>query len=276
MLRDLSALDRDISQPLGRIIGEAFRDGINCSIITGGLLAGGSAQTVYEESVTQNYYIGSKMRMIDGREFIYQRDGGSGSGIAVMNQAAAVVANYTEEVQTGYAWAAEAQEGTILITTGNTPAADAWKDGWLVVNKVSNLGQFHKIATNTSHATLPYITLYDPVVSGWLATGELSIIPSMFSKTLTVATGGLTNRPTGVGLIAITASYYYWGCVKGPAPLLVDTAENLTIGDEVGHPATCAVAGACGVDVTLKANYGRVIFVAAADEIAIVDLSLGL
>ena len=58
--------------------------------------------------------------------------------------------------------------------------------------------------------------------------------------------------------------------------MTVDTGESITIGLPVTHPATCAVAGACGPCVTLENRYGNVMFVADADEIAIVNLDLGI
>ncbi len=56
----------------------------------------------------------------------------------------------------------------------------------------------------------------------------------------------------------------------------MDTGETVVIGMPVTHPAACAVAGACGSCITLENRYGNVMRVGAADEIAIVNLDLGL
>ena len=58
--------------------------------------------------------------------------------------------------------------------------------------------------------------------------------------------------------------------------MTVDTGESVVIGMPVTHPATSAVAGACGPCVTLENRYGNVMRVGDADEIAIVNLDLGL
>ena len=38
MRQDLSALDRDIQQALGRVLQEAFKHGIDCDILRGGYI----------------------------------------------------------------------------------------------------------------------------------------------------------------------------------------------------------------------------------------------
>ena len=46
------------------------------------------------------------------------------------------------------------------------------------------------------------------------------------------------------------------------------------IGNPVGLPGTNAVAGTIGPAVTILSRYGRVMFAAAADEVALVDLAV--
>jgi len=75
MRRDLSTLDRDIGQPWSRIIQEAFKHGIDCDIIYGGLLEGKSEQGIHEVNTVQNYIIGSRRVKVDGRVFVYAKAG---------------------------------------------------------------------------------------------------------------------------------------------------------------------------------------------------------
>jgi hypothetical protein len=77
-----------------------------------------------------------------------------------------------------------------------------------------------------------------------------------------------------VPLIGVTIAYYYWSQTVGPAPVIVDTGETIVVGQPVGLPATSAVPGACGVNVTITTRWGRVMFVAAAAEAALIDLQL--
>ena len=73
MRRDLSAIDRDIGQDWSRIIQEAFKHGIDCDIIQGGLLSGRFVQSSYEVSAIQNYILGSRRTSPDGRVYRYAK-----------------------------------------------------------------------------------------------------------------------------------------------------------------------------------------------------------
>lgn len=85
MKRDLSAIDRDIGQPWSRIIQEAFKHGIDCDIIHGGLLEGKSEQDIHKASATQNYVAGTRRVTPEGRVYKYGKAtaeiGHMGSGL---------------------------------------------------------------------------------------------------------------------------------------------------------------------------------------------------
>ena len=284
--RNLGTMERDMFQALGRPIQEAFRDGFSGRIIRGGLLAGQSHQGVYEESSAKNYELGSVLVKPDGREFVYSKAGGSGLSIAVMHQAPAPTSDWAETAQAGGGISAGETSGTVIVG-GTDPGADGWKDGFLVVNKGTNTGQMYKIKSNTAlySSTKVDVTLYDAVVKD-IATGdEITVIANPYNGTIVVPSGGLSAQVIGVPLIAVTANYYYWSQISGPAPLLVDTGDTVVIGQMVGLPKTAAVDGACGpitvdtttsTDLNVRTPWGQVITVAAADEYAIVDLKIGV
>lgn len=265
-----------VQSPLSDLMYGLFNYGINGNIISGGMLIN-SIPDVYTESAAPVATIGSKLRMLDGREFIYCKNGAAEIGIAKMAQAEAPTGEWTDETQTDYGWTAGDISNTCLITTAATPAVNEWAEGWMVQSNGTGLGQMYRICTNTSHATLPVVTLYRAVITDIPAAAQLSFIKSNFMDTIVVdKTAGLTAHAVGVPLITVTAAYYYWSQVKGPAPLTVDTGETIAIGFPVTHPATCAVDGTCGPCVTLENRYGDVMYISAADKIAVVNLNLGL
>ncbi|MCK5601951.1 hypothetical protein KAR91_08785 [Candidatus Pacearchaeota archaeon] len=270
-----TSLSKTANNPLSDLVYDLFNYGVDGNIISGGML-GNTTPNPYAESADQLATIGSKLRLKDGREFMYCQDGGAGIGVALMGQAEAATDKWYDQLQTGHGWTAGDTSNTCLITTAATPVINEWAQGWMFVNKGTGLGYNYRILTNTSHATIVTVTIEDPVVEDIPAASELTFIKSNFKDTIVVATGGLTAIAIGVPLIPITASYYYWSQIKGPAPLTVDTGETITIGMPVTHPATCAVAGACGPCVTLENRYGNVMRVGAEDEIALVNLDLGL
>jgi len=82
MRRDLSAIDRNIGQMWSRLIQEAFKHGIDCTIMQGGLLPGREVQGIHEVSKTQNYLLESRLMTRDGRVFYYAKAGAAcSSGI---------------------------------------------------------------------------------------------------------------------------------------------------------------------------------------------------
>lgn len=273
--KDIASLDQTLDAGIARMIALGFKDGFDNDIISGGKLAAGVDQAVLAESVTQNFVIGTKLRTKEGRTFRYAKAGAVALVKGYMCQGPAVVANYTEEVQTGHGIAVGLAAGNILITTGATPAADLFAQGWLVVNKGgSGISQVRKILTSGSHATIIAVTFEGVLETAILATDECSLIQSPLLNTIVMPVTTPTNVPVGVPPIAVTAAYYYWSQTEGPAAVVVDTAETIVIGQPVGLPAASAVAGACGVNVTITTRWGHVMFVAAAAEPALINLRL--
>jgi len=126
MKRDLSAIDRDIGQDWSRIIQEAFKHGIDCNIIQGGLLEGKSEQGIYEVSDTQNYGIGDRLITPDGRVFRYAKSGGicyTGQGSAFY-QAVAFESNCL---------AALVKTDKQIKFAGKTFDKDALKGGYITI-----------------------------------------------------------------------------------------------------------------------------------------------
>lgn len=257
-----------------RPLRRALIDGIDGDIISGGLLTTGSAQTPWAESVTQNYVIGSKLRFTDGRVFRYCKAGASALVKGFMCQGPAVVSNYTDQVQTGHGIAVSLSAGNILITTGATPAANLFAQGWLVVNEGTGISQVRKVLTSGSHATIVPVTFTPALEAAIAVTDDCSLIQSPYVATIVMPVTTPTNVPVGIPPIAVTAAYYYWSQTGGPAACIVDTAETILIGQPVGLPGTSSVAGACGVNVTITTRWGPVLYVAAATDAALIDLQL--
>ncbi len=110
----------------------------------------------------------------------------------------------------------------------------------------------------------------------WPAASEVSLVKSPFKATVVAPTTTLTSTPCGVPLIDVTATYFYWSQVKGPCPLYVDDGDTLTLAEPVGSPGTSGTAGTCGIATTIEGRYGRAMTIGAADEIALINLDLGL
>lgn len=233
-------------------------------------------QTVYEESATQNFALGTTYTAGDGRVFRYCKNGAVALTKALMVQSEAADAKLAEEVQTGYTQTAGSTAITVKITAASGLTDDELAGGYLVYNKVDALSQIYPIIGSelSSDTNELALTLNTPIREDILATAELTIIKNRWSDVIVVPTTGATAACAGVPLIDVTANYYFWAQTKGTTPLVVDTNETVVIGDLTGLPATSSVAGACGVWQTLKAPWGVVQTVAAAAEPALVYLTL--
>ena len=280
MKRDLANIDTDMFTPIGRLLQQSFAHGINCDIVQGGILTGQtSLQSVYAESETQNCTLGTKLREVDtGREFIYSQAGSVKLYKALMTQSLAIDSHYINVAQTAYPWAIGATSGNILISTGATPAANYFKDGWLVVNDGTGEGQAYPIATSSSHATIVATTLKTgfSVITAWPATAEVSLVRCPFKSTIVAPVTTLTAPPAGVPIIDVTVDYFFWAQVKGPCPMFVDAGDTIVIGEPVGSAGTSGTAGGVGIGVTTEGHYGRAMTLSAGGEVALINLDLGL
>lgn len=235
------------------------------------------SQTIYEQSSTQQYVLGSQLVYPDGRKFRYAYNGGVALSKAYMTQSPAGVANCQEEIQTtsGASVAVGDQEIVVDVTSASAITDDLYAEGWLVVNKSTGIGDIYKIvACKLLTTTTARLLLETPIRTALAATTEVTLVKNRW-KGVVVSTTTATQTPTGVPLIDVTINYYAWLQTAGPAPIYVDTGDTIVIGNNVGTPGTAAVAGACGVQTagTLPI-WGQVMYVATGDEVALVDLHL--
>jgi hypothetical protein len=244
------------------------------TIINGSL--GEPQVDIYTADESQAYEVGTKLEYGDGRVFRYSRAGGV-IGAALMSQQAVVETKLVAVAQTAHPQVVGATEITVLITTGATLVDDELAGGFFNVNKgaASALGDIYKIKSSKLQATdtLLDLVLETPIRNAIVATDEITIVPAKQSNVVVFPTTQ-TGAANGAALIDVADNEYFWAQTAGPAPVIVDTSETVAIGDTVGAPAAMAVAGACGVRVTLKPSWGTVMIVAAAAEPAIVDLDL--
>lgn len=246
-------------------------------------------QSIYEESETQNWMLGTKLEFpTQGRVFRYAKAGGTALVQARMCQSGITAVAYFSVIpQTGYARTVGDKDITVLVVTGAIAgtatgyAENAFSGGWLNCNKVSPavLGDIYYIlASKMADETHLDLKLATPWRNAMLETGEVTLTCSKFYGTLVFAAFAETAPACGVPLCPVTADYFYWSQVKGPAPLIVDNGETLIIGEMVGCPTTLGDPGEAGEFVVASAAahqpWGVCMEVATADEPGLVDLNL--
>jgi len=240
---------------------------------------------LYTATSDQQFVLGTKFELNDGRWFRYAKGGGVALVQAFMCQTAVKDSKFVEIAQTAVPVAAQLKGSTkitVLCTTGSAAGDNDFSGGWLVYNKVSPtpVGDIYQIISSKLQTTdtLLDLELASPLRSQIAGTtGEVSLNYSKWFKTIVVPATTATAVPCGVPLVAVPIGYYYWSQTKGPAPLIKDAGDTLVIGAYAGIPSTDATAGTCG-NATATAFafpiYGRVMSLGDDNEPALIDLML--
>ena len=235
------------------------------------------SQTEFEQSLTQQYRLGRQLVYDDGRKFRYAYNGGTALAKAYMTQSPAGVTNCQAETQTTSGANVNIGDQEIIVDVTNASAItdDLYAEGWLHVDSSTGIGDGYKIISCQLLTTITArLLLETPIRTDWSATSVITLTKNRWNGVLVSVTTA-TQTPTGVPLIAVSVNYYCWLQTAGPCPIYVDNGDTIVIGNNVGTPGTAAAAGTCGTQTagTLPI-WGQVMYVAAGDAVALIDLHL--
>jgi len=194
-----------------------------------------AANDIYHATTDQNYMLGCKLELADGRIFRYCKCG-TGVTKALMTQQATVNSDWDNEVQTT-GTAAVIGDQSIKVYVVNAPSAHDWDDGWLNVRDGTGEGEAYLIKSHDA-SLLPVIELADEggIRTATLAsTGtELTIIKNLYRDIVVHPSTTATGMPTGVPLCTIATASYGWLQTHGLCPMIVDGGDTVTVGLDVG------------------------------------------
>ncbi len=236
-------------------------------------------QSIYEESETPQYMVGTQLIMPDGRTFRYAKAGGTALSKALMCSGGAHEDKVLQEVLgSGLDWAVGDTQVTMTVTTGATFVENEYANGYVYANKVNEVGDIYRILANKvqSTDTKMDLLLASPVRNAIAAATELTLCKSVYRDVVVFATTPV-NAAAGVPLIDVTADYYCWLQTGGPCPIIKDAGDTIVLGAPVGAPGTAAAAGKVGLlaDDGTGSIWGHCMQIAGGDdEIALVKLML--
>jgi hypothetical protein len=210
-------------------------------------------QGLYDESADQKHKLGTVRRLEDGRCFVYcQDDGTAMTAGALIAKAVAVQACTVAALD-----AASVGATKISLTLTGTPTLNLYRDGWLIITATAGIGEMYKIRGNTvddvpaSGRCTFY--LYDKLATALTTAGStIDVIANAYdgvalcpANTNYDGTGTGTEKPLGVTLRSITASYYFWAQTKGLASLVmdIDAAAGAEDNEKMIVPGTTAGRG---------------------------------
>jgi hypothetical protein len=179
---------------------------------------------------------------------------------------AAPSANANDEV---VAASAAIGDQTISVTFGAAVTANQYQGGFLWVNDDTGEGCMYNIKSHPAGTAGVIVTLVEPIrVAVTAGSGTVSaIVHPCKALIIGAATAG---APVGVPLVTVTAAYYAWFQVAGPAAVL--GAGTLVIGNPVILAASGAVAP--NTETTFIAHLGVVLAVNATTEYSLINLAI--
>ena len=195
----------------------------------------------YTESSTQLFPLGS--RLFYGNT-VY-RYGKMGSGAVTAGKCvthAASIAHHFDLTPT--AGVAAGETAISLETAGTDLTLNQYAGGYLYVNDAAGEGQMLRIKSNPAHdhSADPsvIITCYDDLATAITTSSRVTLIADPNSALIGQA-ATTTGATMGVTVMDMTAAYYGWFAVSGPATVL--TSGTLVVGN---HAVPLGAVGAVG------------------------------
>lgn len=198
------------------------------------------SQGIFEESSTAQHNLGELVKSNDGRSYRYAKAGGTALAAGKLQQASA---QDTGDQNLSVA-AADAGDTQIVTTSTVTVTENQYAGGFAVIADDAGEGYMYRISSHSSAtAAVVTINLADKIQVALTSSTTVDLIKNPFDSVIVNPTT-ISSAPVGVAVKAITAEYYGWLQVQGPASVLANGA--LTVGTDV--VASDAVAGA--VEIT--------------------------
>ena len=197
----------------------------------------GLAQGIYEENSVQQYPLGFRVPLSDGRVFHYTENASTGLAAGKLIGSPLV---FTEIERT--ITAAAAQFATqVTYTAVGTITSNQYQDGFLCVVDGTGEGLQYKIKSHPAIAAAATgtITLYDGIITALDTTSDVMLLPSLYKDV--ILNPDVVLKTLGVPPIPVTADYFFWTQTWGQAMVLC--------GDTLGDAATerwCQPAAATG------------------------------
>lgn len=225
-----------------------------------------AAADLTSNTSVQQHNVGERAVTPDGRSFRYVKAGAVDLVPGKLYQAQAeATGNQNLAVS-----AAAIGATTVTTTSTVTVTANQYAGGFLVVTVTPGQGYSYKIKSHpAATAAAVTLTLEDPIQVALTTSSRVDLVANPYSAVV-VNPATATSSPVGVAVFPVTATYYGWLQVGGPAAVLADGA--ITVGVNVS--ASNAVAGAVEAAVTAQAAVGVALTGIADTEYGAVMLTL--
>lgn len=207
----------------------------------------GFKQSITAQSSTQNEAIGTPRFTADGRKFVYAKAGSSALSAGYLNVSAAVAADVMNEACASAHAIGDTQVAETI--TSATYAEDYFAGGFLQINDGTGEGEQYPIDSSSAVAasTAITVTLNESIRTALVATtSEFTLV---HNPQMAVVESATLACAAGVAPRDVTASYFFWNQVAGPACVLSGNT------DAVGMPLYQSTSTAGAVSGADNASY---------------------
>lgn len=229
------------------------------------------AQGLFVDSADKLHNLGEKVYSNDGRAYRYCKAGGTALAAGKLQQASA-----QDTGDHNLAIAAAAVGATSITTTGTvTVTANQYADGFVGIADDAGEGYIYAISGHAAATAAAFtINLKDSIKVALTTSTTIDLIKNPYDSVIINPTT-ISSSPSGVAVIALTASQFGWLQVEGPANVLIDGTG--TVGTDV--VASDNVAGAVEVVADgipeILSVVGTLMVAATDTEYGLVHLRLG-
>ena len=179
-------------------------------ILSGGhMLINRKVQNIHEESLVQNYDLGTRL-VVDDRVFRYSK-----AGTALVAMMGGHCGNLPTEVNS-HAVASVAGSNEVTILDANARVVDYYAGGYIwTMNLTSGVFEMYRIKSSAvSAGTSILLTLEEALAVELPATTWLTAWPNIYGNILGTASGFMSQ--VVVALRPVQNGYYFWGQTWGP------------------------------------------------------------
>lgn len=236
--------------------------------IVGERMPGRGEQGILAQSLVQNYRLGARRTLPDGRVFRYALAAGAIQRANLVESAALGGALTTEQDDLVIA-AAVVGARQVLVTVDTTDQpANLFADGYLTGDDGTNaqgVGAIYEILSHPIlvNAVLTAITLKEPLAEALAAALTVSLHTNLYLDVVSAAAAAAAvGIPTGFPLIDIADNNYFWLQTWGLCPVLTDAGavlEAVFNRGTAGHVVLCAAG-------TISPNIGWYAQTGAAED----------
>jgi hypothetical protein len=235
-------------------------------------------QNYFEVSSTQNYEIGTRLVLPDGRAYRYAQAGAAALAAGELQSSAAFGGSSATVQADLTAVAAAIGDTTVSFTTAtDATTLNQYAGGYLAVSDGGasiGQGELYKIVSNEAGAAGALLFVIDrPLTTAWTTSTRISIMADPYTLVVQSPATTAIGMPVGVPTVAVPINNFCWIQTWGMACCLVKLAMNAFSANVLSD---LTAAGSVGIDdgALINATVGMTGLATATTDSGLIYLTI--